>query len=87
MISKPEEANSSGEEEVEPMRKLRSCKKLNSCNWSSFALGLEINLKEHRLGISERRASWMDGWFTRVLETKLVLVRDMRDALGRMSFV
>jgi hypothetical protein len=50
-------------------------------------IGLEVNLSEYQLGISERRAAWMDSWFTRVLESKRVLIRDLRDALGRMSFV
>ena len=50
-------------------------------------IGLEVSLAEHRLGISERRAAWMEGWYSKVLDTRSVLVRDMRDALGRMAFV
>ena len=34
--------------------------------------------------MASAHGSW---WFTRVLESRRVLVRDMRDALGWMSFV
>ena len=50
-------------------------------------IGLELALREARLGISEKRAMWMDQWLTKVLEARAVLTRDLRDALGRMSFV
>ena len=50
-------------------------------------IGLELALREARLGISEKRAMWMDQWLTKVLEARSVLTRDLRDALGRMSFV
>ena len=47
-------------------------------NW----VGLELALAEFRLGISERRAIWLDQWFTKVLRDKLVLVRDSKRRLG-----
>ena len=50
-------------------------------------VGLEINLREYRLGISEKRAQWLEGWYTATLDNGMVLIRDLREALGRMSFV
>ena len=50
-------------------------------------VGLEINLREWSLGISERRASWLLGWFDRVLADDRILMRELREALGRMVFV
>ena len=50
-------------------------------------VGYEKSLREYALGISSRRAAWLEAWFSRVLDDKQVLVREMREALGRMSFV
>ena len=50
-------------------------------------IGYEIDLRECRLGISERRAAWLDAWLCRVLDQGSVLIREMREALGRMVFV
>ena len=50
-------------------------------------IGLEISLREYQLGISERRAEWLEKWYSKALTNKCLLVRDLRDALGRMSFV
>jgi len=48
---------------------------------------LEINLSGWSLGISEQRAAWLVGWFDRVLAANRVLMRERREALGRMVFV
>ena len=50
-------------------------------------VGLEVNLREWSLGISERRAAWLLGWFDRVLADDRILMRELREALGRMVFV
>jgi hypothetical protein len=50
-------------------------------------VGLEINLRDWTLGISERRAAWLLSWFDRVLADGRILMRELREALGRMVFV
>jgi hypothetical protein len=50
-------------------------------------IGYERCLKEASLGISESRAAWVDAWMSRIILQGLVLVREMREALGRMVFV
>ena len=50
-------------------------------------VGLEINLRECKLGISEKRAQWLEGWYSATLDHGIILIRDLREALGRMSFV
>ena len=46
-----------------------------------------MNLAEWTLGISERRAMWLVGWFKQSLETNKVLVRECMPGLDRMVFV
>jgi hypothetical protein len=50
-------------------------------------VGYEKSLRDYALGISARRAAWLEEWFDRVLRDQQVLIREMREALGRMSFV
>ena len=50
-------------------------------------IGYEKSLSEWKLGISARRAQWLEGWFSRVLNDNRVLIRELREALGRMVFV
>ena len=45
-------------------------------------VGLEKSLKEWSLGISARRAQWLEGWFTRVLKVGRLSMRELREALG-----
>ena len=52
-------------------------------NW----VGLEVDLRSWSLGISSSRASWLIGWFDRILDSNRVLMRELREALGRMVFV
>ena len=50
-------------------------------------IGYEIDLKDFRLGISERRAVWLLGWYDRVLAAGVVALVELRQALGRMVYV
>ena len=50
-------------------------------------IGYELNLREYTLGITEKRADWMIGWFTKILDQGVLLIRELREALGRMIFV
>jgi len=61
----------------------RKCKGGKVYGW----LGLEVNRREWTLGISERRAAWLLSWYDRVLHSKMILMRELREALGRMTFV
>jgi hypothetical protein len=49
-------------------------------------IGYWNDLDHYRLGISERRQSWLVGWITAVLEERDT-VADFDSALGRLSFV
>ena len=50
-------------------------------------VGYEVNVKEFRLGISERRAAWLISWYDRVLGAGVVAMAELQQALGRMVFV
>ena len=50
-------------------------------------VGLEINLSDWSLGISEQRAAWLISWFDQVLAANRVLMRERREALGWMGVV
>ena len=52
-----------------------------------FWLGLEINRRDWMLGISERRAAWLLSWYDRVMKAGMILMRELREALGRMTFL
>jgi hypothetical protein len=52
-------------------------------NW----IGLEVDVREYRLGISERRAAWLLGSYDKVLSSGVVSMTELRQALGRMVFV
>ena len=50
-------------------------------------IGYELSLKEWSLGVSERRARWLEEWIARVLADGRIQMRELREALGRLSFV
>ena len=50
-------------------------------------IGFEVNLREMSLGISANRAEWAMTWMTRTLENGGILIRELREALGRLVFV
>ncbi len=50
-------------------------------------IGYEIDLRNYTLGITERRAEWLIGWLSRTLADNRVLMRELRQALGRMVFI
>ena len=49
-------------------------------------VGLQINLTNHSLGISEKRASWLLRWTERVIQERSVKVSDLTAVLGRLSY-
>ena len=50
-------------------------------------LGYEMSVKEWTLGISASRAAWLTSWFAQVLLDGRVLMRTLREVLGRCVFV
>ena len=50
-------------------------------------VGLEVDVREYSLGISERRAAWLAGWFRKILAEDQVQMAELRGAVGRMTFV
>ena len=50
-------------------------------------VGYELNLAELSLGVSERRAEWLLGWFARILARNAVGAQELAEVLGRMQFV
>ena len=38
------------------------------------------------MGVSQKRADWLQAWATKVIEAKRVNVKDMVAVLGRLSF-
>ena len=50
-------------------------------------IGYEIDLRSYTLGVSESRAAWLTGWLERTLADNRVLLRELRQALGRMVFI
>ena len=52
-------------------------------NW----VGFELLLKEHALGLSERRPAWFISWARNTANTKVVHIRYFEEALGRAVFV
>ena len=51
-------------------------------NW----IGLEVNIKDYTLGLSERRAMWLCNWFEKILQEGKVMISELMQALGRMQF-
>ena len=51
-------------------------------NW----LGLEVNLSEWRLGLSARRAAWVDSWMDETINKQHVTISELRQAVGRLQF-
>ena len=50
-------------------------------------IGYELSLDFRALGISERRAFWIIGWYTKVLDAGWVVPAELPDVLGRLTFV
>ena len=50
-------------------------------------IGYEILLDEYSLGISQKRADWVSGWYVKVLTRGSVSLAELRAAVGRLSFV
>ena len=51
-------------------------------NW----VGFELLLKEHSLGLTERRAAWVVKWARETADAIVIHVRSFEEALGRMVF-
>ena len=51
-------------------------------NWGGF----ELLLKEHALGLTERRAAWVVKWARETAAAKVIHVRSFEEALGKMVF-
>ena len=49
-------------------------------------LGYWLDYNTFRLGISESRARWLAGWLARTIERGASRIRELREALGRLSF-
>ena len=62
-----------------------SWKKVN-CGRVVGWIGLEINLREHAMGLSARRAAWVAGWLGKTLVAGEVKVSELAQAVGRMQF-
>ena len=61
--------------------------------WSKFRggqvvtwIGYEVDLKEHRVGITEVRAKWLRDWLRECVRQKTVDLADLLGVLGRMAF-
>ena len=50
-------------------------------------VGYELLLQECALGISEKRAAWVKGWYVKVLTRGTVSLGELRAAVGRLCFV
>ena len=51
-------------------------------NW----VGFELLLKEHALGLTERRAAWVVKWARETAVASVIHVRAFEEALGRIVF-
>ncbi len=49
-------------------------------------IGYEVLCKELALGITESRSSWAIGWLRRIVRDRVILVKEFRSELGRLSF-
>ena len=49
-------------------------------------IGLEINLRDWRLGLSERRAAWIINWLDKTISAKSVDLGELQQAVGRFQF-
>ena len=54
-----------------------------SCPW----VGLEVNMKEARFGITSKRAMRLDGRHSRLLEERVLKMQSFQGALSRAAFV
>ena len=50
-------------------------------------IGFEVSLREMSLGISAGRSEWAMTWMTRMLDNGGILIRELREALGRLVLV
>ena len=62
-----------------------SWNKTNGGTVTSWA-GFELLLKEHALGLTERRAAWVVKWARETTAAKVTHVRAFEEALGRVVF-
>ena len=49
-------------------------------------VGLELNLRESKLGLSVQRAQWLIQWLTKTTAADCVKIADVSAVLGRLSF-
>ena len=49
-------------------------------------VGLELNLRESKLGLSVQRAQWLIQWLTKTTAADYVKIADVSAVLGRLSF-
>ena len=61
----------------------RKCKGGHTYTW----VGYEKCLQEFHLGISARRAAWIEQWMSRTLEQGRITRKEMQEAVGRLVFV
>ena len=50
-------------------------------------VGLMVDVKEFRLGLSERRLEWTKNWCERMADSEKVAVKEIQEGLGRLVFV
>lgn len=50
-------------------------------------IGYWLNLRELKLGASERRLAWARSWCEESVDAELILIRRLREGLGRLSFL
>ena len=62
-------------------------------SWSKVKGGVEtewvgywLDVRTFSVGISAKRAAWLIEWLNRKLEDKVVVAREIREGLGRLSF-
>ena len=49
-------------------------------------IGLEVNLREWRQGLSARRAAWVVQWFEETTAKQMIHIAEVRQAVGRLQF-
>jgi len=63
-------------------------------SWKKVGGGIEYewigyceNIQDYTLGISAKRSAWVINWIREKLRDRLILLRELREGLGRLSFV
>ena len=49
-------------------------------------IGYRLSLPSFSVGLSEKRASWLDEWLTRKASEGFMLIRELSESLGRLGF-